>query len=253
MSGFPQPMTRCRPNIMTYPRGFFEISLRFAQKVGEITGGPIEHTLLHYTNCYVRFGLGRDFDAANPIWQQYVTGLHQARDPADWTYRFYLECQDQATPKPGDSPFGCFSYAVLDDGGIRLHFHNHEAPESPLSKARMGHRLAELKAMFARLRQEVEGSACVIGASWLYNLEAYRRLFPPAYLATAQVRRAEFAYLPLWGQFVDHRGWIKEALAARFLSCLDQQRKLEGIEDCFPFHVLYLESPIAAFYGYYDV
>lgn len=239
---------------MKYPQEFFEISLRVAWKVAEITGEPIEHTLLHYTNFYVRFGLGRDFDSANPIWQQYLKGLYQTGDIDDWTYRFYLKRQDQAALKSDDSPFGCFSYTILDNGRIRLHFRNCEIPEHPpLSKNRMGNRFAELTAMFAYIKQNVVSSTSVIGASWLYNLEAYRRLFPPAYLATTQVHHTEFAYLPLWGQFVDHHGCIKDVLATRFLNCLDQQQSLEGIENCFPFQVLHLESSILEFYKYYGV
>jgi hypothetical protein len=236
-----------------YPREFFEINLRFTQKVSQITGDPIEHTLLHYTNFYIRFGLGRDFDPANSIWQQYLEGLHQVEDITDWTYHFYLKRQDQATLEPDDSPFGCFSYTILDNSRMRLHFHNHEAPNSPLSRARIGHRLAELTAMFACLRSKVESSTHVMGASWLYNLEAYRRLFPPKYLAAAKVLHAQFDCLALWGQFIDHRGRIKEALAAGFLNCLEQQQNLKGIESCFPFQVLHLESPIVGFYEYYGV
>jgi len=31
--------------------------------------------LLDYTNLYVRFGLGRDFDPAHPVWREYLSGL----------------------------------------------------------------------------------------------------------------------------------------------------------------------------------
>ena len=108
----------------------------------------------------------------------------------------------------------------------------------------MGARLAELKAMFAHLRGEVGTAGTVIGASWLYNLEAYRRLFPPEYLQTARTGGDDFAYLPLWGQFVDHAGCVKEGLATEFLERLGRQRSMDGIERCFPFQVLHLESPI---------
>ena len=117
----------------------------------------------------------------------------------------------------------------------------------------MSQRLAELKSMFTHIKQGVSAPTTVTGASWLYNLGAYRRLFPPAYLATAQVGGHDFPYLPLWGQFIDHGGCVKEDLVAQFLECLDQQHDLAGIEQCFPFQVVHLESSIQEFYQFYDV
>lgn len=239
---------------MNYPKRFFEINLRFAQRIAEVTGQSFESTLLHYTNFYIRFGLGRDFAATNSAWQTYVEGLPQVEDAAEWTYRFYLKRQEQVAPNSHDSLFGCFSYALMDGNRIRLHFHNNESSEhSPLSQDRMGQRLVELRRMFAHLKQAVSAPTTVIGASWLYNLDTYRRLFPPTYLATAQVSHNNFPYLPLWGQFIDHRGRVKENLVARFLECLDKQHRLENIEQCFPFQVLHLESSIPEFYQFYDL
>ncbi len=239
---------------MNYPQRFFEINLCFAQKVAEVSGQPFHSALLHYTNLYIRFGLGWDLSTPNPIWQEYIDGLQQAEDRAVWTYNFYLKRQPPTAPQAVDWPFGCFSYNLLDDNRIRLHFHNNEPPErSPLSRARMSHRLNELKRMFSYVKQEVKAPASVIGASWLYNLEAYRRLFPPAYLATAQAGGHDFPYLPLWGQFIDHYSGVKEDLAARFLECLDRQHDLIGLEKCFPFQVLHLDSPVQEFYQFYSV
>ena len=239
---------------MNYPQRFFDINLRFARKVAKISGQAFDIALLHYTNLYIRFGLGWDLSATNPIWQEYLDGLHQAEDAIEWTYYFYLKRQRQVAPESLPAPFGCFSYTVLDGNRIRLHFHNDEPPEhSPLSKDCMSQRLAELKRMFACIKQDVSAPTTVIGASWLYNLEAYRRLFPPAYLATAQVGGHDFPYLPLWGQFIDHRGHIKEELVERFIERLDQQQDLKSIEQCFPFQVLHLESGIQEFYRFYGV
>lgn len=239
---------------MKYPQRFFEINLLFAQKVAEVSGQLLDSTLLHYTNLYIRFGLGWDLSATNPIWQEYLDGLHQVEDRVEWTYHFYLKRQQQVLPEALDWPFGCFSYTMMDGNRIRLHFHNNEASDySPLSKDRMSPRRVELKSMFAHIKQNVSAPTTVIGASWLYNLEAYRRLFPPAFLATAHVGGTDFPYLPLWGQFIDHRGRAKEDLVAQFLQCLNQQHGLTGIEKCFPFQVLHLESSVQDFYQFYGV
>jgi hypothetical protein len=239
---------------MNYPKKFFEINLRFAYKVSEITQQSVESTLLLYTNLYIRFGIGRDFDANNPIWQEYLEGLHRAADTTGWTYRFYLKQQQLVSLKSPALFFGCFSYTIVNGNRIRLHFHNNESPkQSPLGNDQIDKRLSELKNMFVCIKNDMNSPTSVIGASWLYNLEAYRRLFPSTYLATAQVGTNDFPFLPLWGQFIDHLGHVKENLVVQFLQCLDKQHRLDEIAKCFPFQVLHLESSVQEFYQFYSV
>ena len=74
---------------------------------------------------------------------------------------------------------GCFSYGRLDADRIRLHFRNAETEgHAPLAADRRAQRLAELAALFAHVRRTVPGPARVIGASWLYNLDAYPPTLP---------------------------------------------------------------------------
>jgi hypothetical protein len=129
-----------------YPRRFFEINILFAQRIAEVSNQALDDALLNYTILYTRFGLGRDFDPANSTWQEYLGGLHRAKDLTEWTLQFYLARPAQAD-LPADQPdFGCFSYAVWPDNRIRLHFHNAETPEnSPLSRHRIDVRLSELR------------------------------------------------------------------------------------------------------------
>jgi hypothetical protein len=65
---------------------------------------------------------------------------------------------------------------------------------------RKGRRLAELRALFCLARTQEELTPRVLGASWLYNLPAYRRLFPDKYLASALPTAPKFQNMPLWGQ-----------------------------------------------------
>ena len=37
---------------MTYAKGFFDLQLRFAHKVAALSGLPLAHALLEYTNLY---------------------------------------------------------------------------------------------------------------------------------------------------------------------------------------------------------
>ena len=75
---------------MVYAKAFFDLQLQFADKVTELSGLPFTRVLLEYTNLYIRFGLGRDFHPAHPIWQAYLAGLQDTNDRREWTYRFYL-------------------------------------------------------------------------------------------------------------------------------------------------------------------
>jgi hypothetical protein len=236
---------------MNLPISFFEISIRFAQKVAELTRQSIENTLLQYTNLYIRLGLGRDFSSSNPTWEEYLKGVVQTENLSEWTYYFYLIQKEKSESIP-ISPFGCFSYKVLPENKIRLHFHNSEDNNhSPLSKGRMYIRLSELKSMFTDIKENIRYPTTVIGASWLYNIEAYRRLFPPEYLMTARVQENSFQFFPLWGQFIDRRGQIKRDVSESFLERLNQQYSMDGIENCFPYQVLTLESAVQEFYWFY--
>jgi hypothetical protein len=100
---------------------------------------------------------------------------------------------------------------------IRLHFQNTETDgHSPLGAERQEQRRAELAALFAQVERTEHGPLRVVGASWLYNLDAYRRLFPASYVATARVLGGRFQHMPLWGQFLDRHGEITERMTKPF-------------------------------------
>ena len=50
---------------MVFGKDFFDLQISFAEAVRDLSGEPLESTLLDYTNLYVRLGLGRDFDLLN--------------------------------------------------------------------------------------------------------------------------------------------------------------------------------------------
>jgi len=237
---------------MTYARAFFDLQLELARRVSALSGVPFTRAVLDYTNLYIRFGLGRDFDAANPIWQTYIAGLSQAHDPGEWTARFHTTRPQAIDPPALVASFGCFSYGRLDDERLRLHFHDAEQSGcSPLATECRARRVAELAALLAHAKRE--GTIRVVGASWLYNLEAYRRLFPPSYLSTAQPLHGRFRHMPLWGQFLDRHGAVRESQAREFRDRLKRQSSLESLDDCFPLQVLRLEAPVEDFSAWYGV
>jgi hypothetical protein len=237
-----------------YAKTFFDLQLQFANTVAGLSGMSLDRALLEYTNLYVRFGLGRDFDPALPAWREYVAGLQTADDTGDWTYRFYLT-RPAAAPPGIVATRGCFSYARLGDDRIRLHFLNVEPDgHAPLSRDRMGQRLRDLSALFQSVKRTQRSALRVLGVSWLYNLEAYRRLFPPSYIASARVAEPpRFRNMPLWGQFLDRHGQVRASPARQFLERLERQPSLDGLGRCFPLQALGVEAPAQEFCDFYGI
>lgn len=239
---------------MIYAKAFFDLQLQFAHKVTVLSGLSLARILLEYTNLYIRFGLGRDFDPAHPTWQEYLAGLQDTNNIREWTYRFYLKRPDAMAAPTVVATFGCFSYARLSDERIRLHFQNAETDgHSPLAIERVSRRLAELAALFGHVKGRPQQPLQVVGASWLYNLDAYRRLFPISYLATAHVIAHRFQHMPRWGQFLDRYGAVKENMTRQFLERLERQSSLERLDQCFPFQALSVGASVQDFYDFYGI
>ncbi|WP_437562294.1 hypothetical protein [Sorangium sp. So ce542] len=237
-----------------FAREFFDLQFAFAETAAALSGISLELALLKYTNLYVRFGLGRDFDSEHELWRAYAAGLKTAADGREWTYRYYLRDAEANTSPAVLATVGCFSYAVVDSNVVRLHFRNTD-PEgcSPLSASRYGQRRAELTELFARIKSELAQELVVAGISWLYNLNAYRRLFPPDYTASACVVHGLYRSMPLWGQFLHYGGGVKTTMARSFLEAIAKRRSIADLGDCFPFPVLTVEAPIRSLYAFYGV
>jgi hypothetical protein len=124
----------------------------------------------------------------------------------------------------------------------------------PLSRARMDVRRDELRRMFADIYCNVPEAQIVRGNSWMYNLEAYRRLYPPIFVATLPATTDdEFQYLALWGQCFD-RDWNPKANVTQvLLQRVDQLDDLAELRHCFPYQVLQPECSIVDFYSYYGI
>lgn len=235
-----------------FQAAFFDLQLTFANKVCLISGHPIGSVLLDYTNLYVRFGLGREFDPANERWLAYLSGLQCADDQRDWTYQFYCADAEAHTTPSVVATVGCFSFGFLPDRSIRIHFRNPPRRDySPIGRTRDAERREELRALAAHMRTRAELETVVCGASWLYNLDAYRRLFPPVYIESGRMGHSRFRSMTLWGQFLNYRGELNRSVADHFISALDRASTMDDIEACFPFPVLTLHASVADFCAFY--
>ena len=229
--------------------------MRFAQKIAEVSNQTVEAVIMDYTMLRNLFNLRVSHDIPNPLWDAFIEGLCASDNPEDWTYDFYLQGTTAESDTSDDQQFfGCFSYVYpwRNTKKLRLHFENRETSEhGALSKARMTLRKSELTEMFRYIQAEHPDVETVRGGSWLYNIPAYLRLFPPDYVKTVKPVGYETEFWALWGQFIARKGSIRQPIASQFLECLDKQKTIETCLQCFPYQVLRPECAIEKFYSFY--
>ncbi len=240
-------------------RDYFDIQLRFAEAVSQAAGLPLAQTLLECTDFHRRFGLGQPPENwVKAQWQRYSERLLTLNAPVQrlaWTQEFFAQSSaGRASAKY--HRFGCFSFELPDaSGNVRIHFTNRETSGvRPLSYSQTEVRRQELGAMFAHIQQTHPHAREIHGASWLYNLEAYRRLFPPAYGDSREVLTGitRFRGTSSWGQFLDYRERVKPALRDEFLANLNTINA-DHLWRTFPLPKCGAHASIELFYDFYDV
>ncbi len=240
-----------------YPKGFFEVQLAFARRVAEVTHQLFEEAVLKYTAMYRILGLDWSADPTNPLWQKYLQALQQdVNKGAESTYQFYYAISDSIPHISEQQQWGCFAYDYLSDQHtIKIHFSNQDFTQyGALSHQRMDVRKAELKAMFTAIHEEQPNAETVIGSSWLYNLEAYKRLFPIEYGQSAKAAvRVPYLGRGLWGQFLNHEWQVNEQRAEAFLQRVEVATNMEQCDQSFPYQLLLPKAPIGLFYRFYSI
>ncbi len=240
---------------------YVDLQVRFAERVAEVSGLSLEEALLRYTNLHRRMGLGVPGHAeTSPLWTEMIAGIatlpHEARVGRIHAAAGKLG-DGAAVLLPGRIQFGCFACEPPNaEGMVRIHFGNRVpgADAGPLHSSRIAERRKELTTMFGWLACEYRGARRVDGGSWLYNIEAYRRLFPRAF-ADSRMPRNGPAYLhgmSTWGQFIDFRGAVRPAVRDQFLAALPRI-DMAAPHRVFPYQVLFTSAPFEAFRREYDV
>lgn len=237
-----------------YSPAFIHLQLQFAKKLSALLNIDLDEGLAEHTvfRQLLDVSISRE-DQRDPLWQQFVRGCKEQLDAASWAYNFYQ--QHAAPEREATQPrFGCFTFAYpfREMPVVRLHFEN-LTNQSVLKSAQVNERQAELRALFAYGRQHHPEAERVRGGSWLYNIEAYRRLFPDEYIKTAEGVGYETGFFALWGQFLQADGHVRAASVAQFLKDIEQQTTVEGCLHCFPYEVLRPECPIEVFNSFYGV
>ena len=247
---------------MPYSKDFFALQLSCAHELAKRFSRNLDDILFNYTTFSRSIALtpNREFDQSNPVWQSFINGLGKAVDEAEWTHAFYLHlCADDPISKDekfnGNILFGSFYFVLHDKHVIRPHFikfGDDTSPHSLISKERMPESLENLKKMFEYVKHNIGGAKTVRGNTWLYNLDAYRRLFPPEYTAQMVENKSHvFQFLSLWGQFFDRNWQVKDSLANELLNRIAALNSLENLRFCFPYQALMPQFNIQAFYDFY--
>lgn len=238
-------------------RDYFALQLRFAAALADAGCLDPADALLRYTNLHRRLALGPpDVNGPHPHWAGIVARLlalpdHDAR--ADCAVAAWAATGDEP-PLPNQARFGAFGCNPPDaDGVVRIHFSPADGDDvSPLHPAKVAQRRAELAALTHHVAASHPQARVIRGTSWLYHLDAYRRLFPPDYAASAMLEGPglSFAGNANWGQFLTFRGEFKTAAGARMrdnLTRLDPQRPWLA----FPLPALSPQSPMDVFVRHY--
>ncbi|MEZ4679851.1 MAG: hypothetical protein R2932_37100 [Caldilineaceae bacterium] len=226
---------------LAYPRAFFGFQLSVARQLVERFSLELADVLQQYTTF------------TRPIATEhlaiYLAGLQAATDATEWAYQWDL-VQRAPGPQPNDSMFynralfGCFHYSIHNDRAgnatiIRPHFiKNDQAGLRALGRERLAVRRAEVRRMFVHIQEHVPGAKTVRGHSWLYNLNAYRRVYPRAYTTSLPaVQRDEFQYLSMWGQCFDRHWQPNPRVTTELLQRLARLEDITKLRACFPYQV----------------
>jgi hypothetical protein len=242
-------------------RGFFGVQLCYADALSAKVRIPLAEAITFHTNFHRLFAYGNLSKMAPD--DDFLALVHDvvAIDDPDARLDLFLSAFADRPPDPWPPdrfPFGRHfaCEAPNAEGIVRIHFRNRHDGESfgPLHVSNIAQRRADLTDMFAFVAKRWPEAKTVNGASWLYNTEGYRRLFPAEFVAsrTPLIGPRPIHGLSTWGQFLDFRGAVKPPIVETFF------RNLESLDPAypwlaFPYQVLATTAPFKVFRSEYGV
>lgn len=253
-----------------YPKGLFDTQYKFAKTMAERQGISLIDAVKEYAPL-----LNKAIHTEGEE-KVLIQGLTD-ENLAEAGYAEVLE-RRKSYDKEGlkyhdekEARFGCFYYRYNEaTKTMAPHFFNAEAEEEfldgkdvskgPLSKEKLERRRAELKEMFEEIKAKHPDAKYVRGKSNLYNLEAYRRLYPPTY----EVGDVDYdpalwkGNTDIWGQFLGGHDknpgeyGFKQDLADEFLEKA-KEVPLDKLADAVPMPPRSAEGDIQDFYDFYGI
>jgi hypothetical protein len=230
---------------MVPDRRYFAIQAAFAERWAAVTGIPLAQAYLECTTWYHQVGqFGRDFDATNRGWLQLMDRLSRTDDRPRVLHRMAI-ADRRATP---DGPVLDYAWDP-ERAEVRLNFlgERSSGATSPLAISNREARRHELRELVARAMQEHPNARTIRGRSWLYSLEAYRRIFPPVFLANLAPVAPDLQFLACWGQFLDRKGRVRHESADAFLARLAGADTTAALLSAFPYAMLETRIRIGTF------
>ena len=247
-------------NPFDYPREYFDVQAAFASRWSQITGESLAQSIYDHTALHRRIYTSRFAKVPSPEWPDLATRVSQAgQSPAvaDLLWQEYISRPNSVYEPPVDKQdgrhFGSFAFDYQDKTHrIKVHFVNRtRGAKSDLAFEYLPQRRAEVRQMFAHIQQHHPNAAEVIGGSWLYNLEAYRRCWPSVFFENIRPVPREHISLrgdSVWGQFIRASGYGNIELAAEFKERVGRASSLDDLYTSFRYLPLQPLAPIAAFY-----
>jgi hypothetical protein len=250
-------------------REHLDLRLQFAEALARAQHIPLLQAVRRYTDVYNQLHIGGRPAVLPPDVAerraQFESAFAATEDDHERVMQLMVDRYKSRSERQIDLVMlGNFSYEFDEKTkSIEMHFVSRPdlmvraADDSPsaLSAASVEKTKSDLADMFRYIRRTHPDAVRVEGRSWLYNIEAYRRLFPPEYVATHTVEEVDGGQTPTpstWGQFSDRKGNLNHERAQQFL---DNMQKLdpEHPQRAFPLQPLSVKAPIEHFYRFYGI
>ena len=258
------------------PKEYFKLQYEFAKIMAERNGISLTDAIAEYAPIMQKALHKLDANGkelADPIEGLTEESLFEAGYEMAQERRREAKEKDEHTPYHDEKGlrFGCHSYDYDESTKtVRVHFFNAEAEEEwedgkdvakgPLSKEKIDRRRHELAEMFKDIKARHPEAEHVHGRSNLYNLEAYRRLYPESY----EVGDVDYSPelwkqgMGIWGQFLggnekaEGEYGFKRELAEEFLEKA-KTTPLDALADALAYPPRTADGPIQDFYDLYGI
>jgi hypothetical protein len=228
---------------MVPDRAYFAVQRRFAERWAALASVPIETAYLECTTWYLQAaGLGREFDPDHPTWQKLVGEVDAAADPDGVVRAAAVRNEPEVLP----GPILDWSWEA-EDREVRIQFLGERSSEGhPLAQRHLPERQRELRDLVRRAALEHPDAAWLRGRSWLYSIEAYRRIFPDVFIAGLEPHEPDLQFLACWGQLLDG-GWrTRTDVASALLRRVENASTTDELEAAFPYAMQQSRVPFSS-------
>jgi hypothetical protein len=228
---------------MVPDRAYFAVQRRFAERWAALASVPTETAYLECTTWYHQAaGLGREFDPRHATWQKLIAEVSDSADPDGVVHAAALRNE----PDVPAGPVLDWSWDA-DGQTVRLHFFPQRSADGhPLAHRHLPDRQREFRDLVRRAAIEHPGAAWLRGRSWLYSIEAYRRIFPEVFVAALEPLEPDLQFLACWGQLLDGAWRTRNDVASVLLRGVAVASTTNELEAAFPYAMQQSRVPFSS-------